>query len=313
MSRLQMTDEEKAIPYFGSRGKDFEDLIFSILKRANIEERFYVKSHPDFSNDSNLLGDMDLWGQIFTHKSIDPDINYEWYEFKGDLVGNLCVVEYIEDRFKHIQGTPSGVRVGTRLKINMVSKDTYEQIGKILHFEKFISATMEYKSTKMKALLEDVWEAVLGCICHLVDTKLRQKESNGRRFLGAGLQTCYFLVCSVLDEMPICGSLPAANGHQSDPLSYNMLVDAKTRLKELFDLADVQTQFGSVKYKNERIEETCFVTVFAVKNGDWIPLGKGNGRLQAQAQQLAAEHALSRMNKAGYKRTMPVGYSQYCK
>jgi len=283
------------------------------MKRSNIEEKFYNPKATGYQSKKDLLGNMDLWSQIFTHKSIDANYNYEWYEFKGDLVGNLCVVEYIEDRFKHIQGSPSGVRVGTRLKINMVSKDMYEEIGKILKFEDYISATMEYKMTKMKALLEDVWEAVLGCMCHLIDTILRNKRDQGRRFLGAGLQSCYFLVCSVLDEMPICGCLPAKSGHQSDPLSYNILVDAKTRLKELFDLTDVQNQFGTIKYNNERVEDTCFVTVSSIKNGNVIPLGKGNGRLQSQAQQSAASHALQRLNRAGYKRVMPAAYSVYCK
>ena len=72
-----------------------------------------------------------------------------------------------------------------RLKINLVSKRQFGDIGIKLGLWPFVSATTDVKDTKMKQTLEDVFEAIIGVTQTLIDTRIKQ---------GAGHSICYNMI-----------------------------------------------------------------------------------------------------------------------
>ena len=128
----------------------------------------------------------------------------------------------------------------------------------------------------------------------------------------------------MLDKVPICGGLPNADGVQESKLSYDELVDWITQLKELFDLREMQEQFGKVKYECERVrnpekptESRCYTNVYATGgNGRMqmrLRLGGGTAALQADSKQNAAREAVLYMRGKGYTRTMRPAYAKFCR
>ena len=316
-----LSEQEMAVVYSGSRGKDFKDLLLSVLELTSLNKKYYSK----------LLDEegMMKFSAAFTHPSAADTTkrwtNYEWSEFTGDSIANHSVVEYIALRFPEFDGDSDAVRVGTRVKINTVSKATFCELARSLGFWPFISATMEFRTTKMRPLLEDSFEAFLGTLSHLVDRKIRTRDSKGRVQLGAGFQFCFEIVRDVLDGVEICGGLPNADGVQLGKLRYDDLVDWITQLKELFDLREMQDQFGKVKYQCERVrnpdnptESRCYTDVFAsggtagTMRGR-LKMGHGTAALQADSKQQAAKHAVLYMRKQGYTRPMRPAYAKFCK
>jgi len=310
-----MVDDDKDVPFHGTRGPAFEKMICNLLKRTGLPRRFYDRSHPRYDANRSLTSDWGIWSAVFTHPSINASSNYEWYEFLGDSTVGLAIVRYLTFRFPQIVGRPSGVRLGTRLKINTVSRDTLEKLGSLLGFDPFISATMEFRSARMKALREDVFEACVGLISDLVDRVLRSRSTGepGRLLLGAGFQACFQLVSSCLDEMEICGGVVGRDGIQRGQLPYRLLVDAKTRLKELLDKREYADQLGQLRYQTERIQDRSYTKVsVSGSQAGRIVLGEAFGLKQSDSQQKAAELALTRLREAGYERPIPPGYAEFC-
>ena len=94
-------------------------------------------------------------------------------------------------------------------------------------------------------------------------------------------------------------------------LKYEDLYDAKTRLKELFDM---YPDLGKIKYKEQKIDLINYSTVYQLtKNGQMKPLGKGSAALKQDAQQNAAQNALIGLNRKGFVKPVPEIYKTYCK
>ena len=98
-------------------------------------------------------------------------------------------------------------------------------------------------------------------------------------------------------------------------LRYQDLYDSKTRLKELFDLHE--DVLGPLVYKEEKNEMITTSFVYRVEGGayeerangtlnkkriiggKYIKIGEGSSSLKVDAQQVAAENALSNLKKQG--------------
>jgi len=286
--------------YMGSRGSDFKKLIKSVLKRGNLKDK-YIKL---LTNKESLK----LYGNAFTSDLVDSENNYQVLEQLGDLTGNKFIVNYMYKRFPHL-ACSDGVKIVARLRINYGAKQSFSEIARKLGFWSFISATNELRSKKMKPLLEDVFEAFIGVTEMLIDENKR---------IGVGYAIVYDILSSIFDEMDIS-------------LRYEDLYDAKTRLKELFDL--YEDRIGPLVYKDFREEAINHSIVYRVhggkyeekilKNGivsvnkkriiggQYVKLGDGYASLKADSQQKAAENALSFLKNNGISKPVPDIYKKF--
>ncbi len=266
--------------YRGIRGKKFQYFIRQILSLSNVNSQYY----------SVLLDkeSMNLYDQAFTHKTYSATHNYEFFEFLGDTTLNKIIAWYLSRRFPQLN-CPEGVKVLTRLKINLISKKSFVDFAKQLHFWDFISADMDIRQNKMDKSLEDVFEAFFGVTELLVDTKIRQ---------GAGYSLCYNIIEKLMDKREIS-------------LKYEDLFDAKTRLKELFDFYG--ETLGKLSYTNDKVDRIQFVKIILERpNRDKILLGEGSGALKAQAEQKASSEALNTLKTMGFTKPLSEGYKMFC-
>lgn len=296
---MKMSEEESQEIYYGNRGKELDKKIKEILLMGKLKK----ESIKLVYNDANK----NEWFKVFTHKSADSENCYEYYECLGDSVVNHAVIDSINYRFPQFNCI-EGVRLITRLKINLVSKKVLSEWAESLGLWKFVSATKEIRMSKMKPTLEDVLEAFFGLLSLTIDGL--GKRSNGLIQLGGGYRICFNIIRHILNRYPICGVLPDENGIQVGKLNYDLLVDFKTQLKELFDLKEINERFGKLKYiskRNDLISETTIYT--SITN---TLLGQGTAALQAESQQEASKRALKYMRKMGYTREMNLYYKKFC-
>jgi dsRNA-specific ribonuclease len=267
--------------YFGSRKDDFKDLIISVLSKSNLKQKYIDLLTSEES--------MILYGSAFTSDLVDDTHNYQVFEQIGDLSANKFIVTYIYNKFPQLKCS-EGVKIAARLRINYGSKQCFSEIGRKLGFWDFISATNELRQRKMKPLLEDVFEAFLGATEIILDEKKR---------IGVGYAIVYSILSSIFNEMDIS-------------LKYENLYDAKTRLKELFDM--YETKLGVLVYKENKNENSSMIisTVYRIEGGNNIKLGEGKASLKADAQQNAASYALKTLNSQGYIKQIPRLYSRMC-
>lgn len=289
------TAEEK---YHAPRDKSFVNFLCSILNKAKIKK--------DYVN--LLVSDESLaeFSKAFTSKTFDVENNLEVYEQIGDVSVNKFLVWYMHKRFPFLKH-PKGVKVVARLRINYSAKQTFYEIGNKLGFWPFISATVDERSKRMKHLIEDAFEAFIGCTEYLLDNFFRP---------GVGYAIVYDILESIFNDIDIS-------------LEYNKLYDAKTRLKELIDaktfiaelleegkvninnFIDFNGKFGKIKYKDDftadekRISRVIF---FTQKHGEMV-IGEGIANIKPDAQQAAAENALLYLKSRGISKPVPDFYN----
>jgi dsRNA-specific ribonuclease len=283
--------------YLGSRDDDFKSLIIALLNRGNLNDK-YMKL---LINDDS----MKIFGQAFTSETIDGDNNYQVLEQIGDLSGNKFIVSYIYARFPQLE-CAEGVKLCARLRINYGSKTSFSEFARKLGFWPFISATKDLRQRKMKPLLEDVFEAFIGATETILDSHKR---------VGVGYAIVYRILASLFDEIDIS-------------LKYEDLYDAKTRLKELFDIHE--SKLGPLVYKESKASNGLTQsTVFRVENGvykqdasgnviktriiggNYIKIGEGVAALKSDAQQNAAQASLTTLNSQGYYKAVPNVYKRF--
>ena len=189
---------------------EFKDFISSLLKRANLSE----KSTTSYTDESSMLE----FRQAFTHKSYHPTFNYEFLEFRGDVVGNLAAVQYIRCRFPQITSTTWL----TKLKHNFdsgrdLSKLAYEG-GFLCHIlygreMEHIVSSQNMENHDFVSLLEDSFEAFCGALVSVIEKKSLR---------GVGYAVAYSIIKSFRDKENIS-------------LKYEVVFDAKTRVKQIYD------------------------------------------------------------------------------
>lgn len=213
--------------YQGSRGEDFKNLITSLLKKGKLKDK-YIEI---LTNENS----MKQYGFAFTAESrVHPEENYERYEQIGDAGAGHFMASYFFRRFPQLECS-AGNKVVSRLRINYGAKKSFSNIAAGLGFWEFITCPEDgnipkrkYRNSHMKDLLEDVFEAFIGCTEHLLDKEFRQ---------GVGYAIIYDILSNFFDKMSIS-------------LEYEDLVDAKSRLKETFDLKWIGAELGKLVYVN---------------------------------------------------------------
>jgi dsRNA-specific ribonuclease len=266
--------------YFGDRGTDFHNLIQGLLIRGNLK--------PKYIDLLTTTESMETYGAAFTSATANTNHNYEVFEQLGDLSANKFIVWYMYRRFPQLN-CKLGVKVAARLRINYGAKKSFSKIASDLGFWKFISASEEERSCKMKPLLEDTLEAFIGATEYLLDAKLRN---------GVGYAIVYDILKNIFDKINIS-------------LEYNDLYDPKTRLKELFDYHP--TKLGTLQYYDIKSDMLTTSIVYNVKSKNQrYKIGEGVAALKADAQQKAATMALENLKYYGFSKEIPVEYSLFC-
>jgi dsRNA-specific ribonuclease len=290
-----MSDQKQGI-YFAPRDATFKEFIIGLLKLGKVNRKYRELLTDDKS--------MKIFGDAFTSESVDMRNNYQVLEQIGDLSGNKFIVNYMYKRFPQLF-CAEGVKIVARLRINYGAKQSFSEIARKYGFWPYISATIDLRQRKMKPLLEDVFEAFLGAVEHIIDQRKR---------VGVGYAIVYDILTSIFDEMEIS-------------LRYEDLYDAKTRLKELFDLHG--DTLGPLVYKEKKDDMITHSTVYRVAGGGYMQrpdgtynkkrivggryeeIGRGSAALKADAQQKASRYALLCLNRQGFKKNVPAIYKRF--
>ena len=290
-----MTNEQRQIEtisgiYLGSRGDDFKTHIESILKKGNLRKK-YIEILTTRKN-------MEIYSCAYTSELVDEMNNYQTLEQKGDLTGNKFIVDYIYSRFPQLN-CAEGVKVAARLRINYGSKNSFCKIGDSLGCWKFITATNDLRQRKKKPLLEDVFEAFLGATETILDNEY---------CIGVGYACVYKILKNIFDDMKIS-------------LRYEDLYDSKTRLKELFDI--YSENLGQLQYEEQKDDLFTISYIYRLDPSKYqtvgkltaphrkILIGKGVASLKCDAQQLASEDALNRLEAQGFVKHAPSIYAKF--
>lgn len=280
-----MISTTEPVIYNGSRGTDFQYLLRKILKNAKLKEHYI-----NILLDEDGLKNYDI---AFTSKSANETDNYEVYEQLGDLSANKFIVSYMYRKFPKLKCSEC-VKIVARLRILYGSKQTFCVIAENLGFWPFISADEEQRNTEKKKLLEDTFEAFIGVTELMIDEKIRYN---------VGYAIVYEVLHSVFETVNIS-------------LKYEDLYDAKTRLKELFDLYNKgDSNIGTLQYEETKDLETRLTTSLVYQKitpTHRVLLGQGVASLKADAQQRAASSGIYKMNSKGYVKQVPYIYISLC-
>lgn len=269
--------------YIAPRGEAFNCLIKSILELGKLKKKYIDL----LTNEHNIK----IYSQVFTHPTVDSETNYEFFEILGDQTVNKSIVWYLSRRYPFLQ-SPLGVKIISRLKINLVAKKTFADIGYNLKLWDFVSVDEETRQNRMKKTLEDVFEAFFGATEYILDSQIRN---------GVGYAICYNIIENLFNDIRIS-------------LKYEDLYDAKTRLKENFDYHK-KIKSGILfneKYETNKVEKINFVSVYNVyPDGRKNEIGKGSAALKEDAEQRAAENAIQNLKRSGIMKPIPEEYTKY--
>lgn len=299
--------------YFGKRGDEFKKFIVDLLKLGKVK-----KSYVDIlTNDEN----MKLYSAAFTSDLVDDTNNYQVFEQLGDKTVNKFIIWYIYRRFPQLK-CPEGVKVAARVQINYCSKTSFAELAYKYSFWKYITATNEVRETNKIDLLEDVFEAFIGVTEWIIDNNIKFKDKD---IFGVGYASVYRILETMFNEINIS-------------LKHEDLYDAKTRLKEVFDLH--VEKLGVLQYEcldqnmppggpiiQQLVEKKCRVYRLegakyeirpdgTINNNRFVGrynkilIGEGSAQYKAQAEQQAAAKAIKTLESQGYVKYAPAIYAQ---
>lgn len=272
--------------YRAPRDQTFTNMLYNVISRGLSPEK----------TKSVIENGLQNFSTAFTHKTFNQNDNYEFWETLGDATLNKCVLWYISRRFPQLNG-PDGSDILTRLKINIIKTESFSSIAKNLHFLSFISinklnniAKEELDENKM---LEDVFEAFTAVLEFTVDRLYGE---------GIGYTVCYNILSTLLD-------------HKAIALSFEDIMDYKTRVKELFDAFKM---LGTVQYRIEKMGNGHFkVEVTRTPSNNVsidipLKLGESVGEQKDKTEQDAAKKTLDILSRLGYKKSVPQEYIKFC-
>ena len=182
---------------------NFTNFIRGLLDKAELSEKYV-----------NLLTDkksMSEFTRAFTHKSINPIHNYEYYEILGDSTANKVTVWYYHRRLPQLfdnpgEGDMGPVAIMARLKMVGVSKETFASFADELGFWEYARVSEEDEKLKRTRILEDTFEAFIGCLEYLIDIKVADYS---------GYSIAYIFMSKLMDKV----KLPLTREELYDPKS----------------------------------------------------------------------------------------------
>ena len=295
--------------YKGTRGNEFKAFISSLLILGDLKEKYINILTKDSS--------MAEYNKAFTAASANKVSNYETFEQLGDVSANKFIVWYAYKRFPQLNCT-EGVKVVARLRILYGAKECFAPLAEKYGFWPFISALedgnekgQKYRNRNKKDLLEDCFEAFVGCTEYLLDQEYMP---------GVGYGIIYKILGTMFNTIEMS-------------LQFEDLFDSKTRLKETFDLyselgkwtfIDKREQ-GSNEYgvakselfqvppnsRSEPIKRRQGSEIITLPQSNWIKIGEGNASIKSVAQQKAASQGINNLKSKGYYRKPPPEYARF--
>jgi dsRNA-specific ribonuclease len=212
----------------------------------------------------------DIFKLAFVHRSIDETQNYEHFQR----------IPFLQD--------PRGVKIMTRLKINLISKHFFAKMAEQLNFAQFIRIAPSAEGSPSlitHSILEDVFEAIFGVITQIGD------EEFG---LYTGNRISFEILKTLLDEINIISML-----------DYKTLFDSKTIIKELIDYYRGKLVVEDIEVKEDKMYK---VTKILLPSKQII--GQGMGYKKCNAQQQCCENAIRVLKKMGYEKPLSDYYLQ---
>lgn len=278
----KFSDQKKGL-YLGERGENFKTMIENVLKMSKIKREY----REILLSEKSIIEYM----SAFTSEFVDPHNNYQMYEQLGDVSANRFLVYYFYNRFPQLKCS-EGVKIVARLRINYGSKQCFSEIAKSLDFEKYISASEDAKYRNMTSLLEDVFEAFIGVTETIMNENVK---------IGIGNAVVNKILEKIFDKMNIS-------------IKYEDLYDAKTRLKELFDM--YYEKIGYIIYEENRndagIVKSVIYRCSDQKGRNRLEIiGEGEHEIKMNAQQIASNNALILLRDRGYVKFAPSLYLKF--
>ena len=191
---------------------------------------------------------MKLFIKAVTHPTENATENYEVLEFIGDGILKGVLSQYIPRRFPNVKvkgkknvkapgekDTSEGVL--SEIRRQLEQRQNLSTIANELGFWEFVLADEHVKTTKRKEGLEDVYEAFIGALVEIVDTRVK---------VGLGYNYAYNYITASLDNIKI-------------ELTESKLRSAVTRLNELYKTNDIQPagipplKWGDAIYQDETL------------------------------------------------------------
>lgn len=153
--------------------RDVQEFIFKFLSKFLPEE---------FSKNLVTTENMAHWFNVFTHKSVDLENNYENYETIGDKLLALNIVEFV-----YQYGIDNNVEITSDFLTNFIkeygSKKILKDIGigEVFYpWLRILQVAKESKDTKSANVREDIVEAIFGAL-YIIGNK---KKYGGGSLLG---------------------------------------------------------------------------------------------------------------------------------
>lgn len=209
----------------------------------------------------------DLFIQAFTHSSyvnehrIRPYDDNERLEFLGDAVLELAISQYLFKLFDHMSEGEM-----TKLRAAIVCEPSLAKNAEELQFGKYVLLGKGEEMTggrERPALLADVFEAFVGAL-----------------YLDSGMDAVY----SFLENYVY----PKIHGGE-----FSHMMDFKSQLQELIQRENQgQVQYQIVQEKGPAHSRE-FVSEVLLEEEH---LGKGTGKSKKEAEQMAAQKALEKLN-----------------
>lgn len=259
--------------HYGVRGPEFINYVSSVLKIGGLKDEYIELITDDDA--------MEIFNMAFTSAEVNPENNYEGFEFIGDVTMNKIVGWWLSRKLPQLMNAQD-VNKLARIKANNVSKRAFSNFARQLHTERYITSTEEQWETKLNKLLEDTLEAFIGAIEYLIDSKIR---------VGAGYAIVYQVIVPILDKLNIS-------------LEFQDLYDPVTRLKELFDT--FSKTLGTVEYSKpvqlEGDAKQFVVTIYYVVNGKKTKVSQASSSSSKGARNEAANKAIAYLEQQGFVR-----------
>lgn len=256
---------------------NFKNFIRGVLAKAELSDKYI-----DILTDEKC---MEEFTKAFTHKTVNPVHNYEYYEILGDATTNKIVVWYYHRRFPQLFENPGGGNMGpvaimARLKQVGISKRTYSSFSNSLGFWDYVRVVEDAKKGRTK-ILEDVFESFVGCLEYLIDMKVME-------YSGYGI--AYIFMSKIMDKINI-------------KLDREALYDQKSKLNE-----DINSFKGALKIEYQSLDRAIGnplfledrsniskrfetrVIIHDTRDGKIYRSSPGYGSNKPEAEQSAAKH-----------------------
>lgn len=261
----------------------FKELVKRLLKRAKLTD--------DIIN--NILNDvkyMNMFKQSFVHKTYDRNAkeNYEKVETIGDLVLNMAIVNYIINKYPHIQSA----HWLSNMKHRLISGKSFSSLAETEGFYPHIKMGREERRIleekikdherlnrdvkdikEYRSLLEDVFEAFSGTLQLVINDM-------SNMVAGPGYAVCYEFISSFLDQIEI-------------PTTVEEVFDPISRVKEVYDSQGWPNKSNEMTL-TRKVDGGDFQVTYVIKRGfrQYTYLGSAKSRNKKEARREAAINTL---------------------